>query len=518
MAVGVVRTGEAVELPEGMFTAARPTKLFIGGITRNTTTKQLRDHFACFGRVLDCVAMRQPDGRPRGFGYVTLDSSQAADRCLASPQVIDGRVVDMKRAVPEGDMDSAPTSRLHTPSSHQGNKGGMFSAGPVSPAGATSPTAGWPLSRQGYLMQSQLSAQAPYWAGQWPFMAPDCMDLLSGGSTPLATSPTGSLLLSTKPPSQAQAWPIEQTMPDTPTGNLSAAAPEFVPAAPQEKRSALGDITNTLSDAASGKEKKRLSKAPVHLEIDVEYMEIYEDPEISSPPGLEPAENKDAGSNDELGSEDDDEDFSLEVSGPPPSVGSVQHSTGNCKRCNFFAKGRCQNGEQCSFCHYLHDKRKAGSRQEKRERKAHMELEEDQDAQIMAYPMFPGMAPLQTTKLPTPMALPMPCYGAVAPPPGLTQSCLGFSTDPNVPWQPDEEVSPVRAQTAPQVSPLSVCSGSFLSTTPVAAKAAVESKVMVTMGTQTEEDAQPEKISRDQLLSFRHVSNSESSGISAEAM
>jgi len=339
-------------------------------------------------------------------------------------------------------------------------------------------------------------------------MAPDCMDLLSGGSTPLATSPTGNLLLSTKPPSQA--WPVEQTMPDTPTGNLSAAAPEFVPAVPQEKRSALGDITNTLSGAAE-KETKKTSKAKVNLEIDVEDMEIYQDPEISSPPGLEPTPKQDAVSDDDS----EDEDRSLEVSGPPPSVGSVQHSTGNCKRCNFFAKGRCQNGEQCSFCHYPHDKRKAG-RQEKRERKAQMELEEDQDAQIMAYPMFPGMPPLQTTKLPTPLALPMPCYGAVAPPPGLTQSCLGFSTDPNVTWQPDEEVSPVRAQPAPQVS--HVCSGSFLSTTPVAAKAAVERKVMVTMGTQTEEDAEPEKISREQLLSFRHVSNSESSGISAEAM
>jgi hypothetical protein len=108
LAVGAVQKGSTNE-------CFRPTKLFIGGITRNTTTKQLRDHFAAYGRVLDCVAMRQPDGRPRGFGYVTLDSPQAADRCFTSPQIVDGRVVDLKRAVPEGDMDSAPTTRLHTP-------------------------------------------------------------------------------------------------------------------------------------------------------------------------------------------------------------------------------------------------------------------------------------------------------------------------------------------------------------------------------------------------------------------
>merc|ERR550532_2649772 len=91
----------------------RPAKLFIGGITRHTTTKQLRDHFSRYGRVLDCVAMRQPDGRPRGFGYVTLDSQAAADRCLAEPQVIDGRVVDMKRAVPEGSGASTNSMGQH---------------------------------------------------------------------------------------------------------------------------------------------------------------------------------------------------------------------------------------------------------------------------------------------------------------------------------------------------------------------------------------------------------------------
>eukprot|EP00448_Togula_jolla_P025129 CAMPEP_0170650380 /NCGR_PEP_ID=MMETSP0224-20130122/45774_1 /TAXON_ID=285029 /ORGANISM="Togula jolla, Strain CCCM 725" /LENGTH=477 /DNA_ID=CAMNT_0010982043 /DNA_START=15 /DNA_END=1448 /DNA_ORIENTATION=- len=52
-----------------------------------------------------------------------------------------------------------------------------------------------------------------------------------------------------------------------------------------------------------------------------------------------------------------------------PSIGSALHGTGECKRCNFFSKGRCQNGLNCSFCHFPHDKRKP-SRQEKRERKA----------------------------------------------------------------------------------------------------------------------------------------------------
>ena len=31
---------------------------------------------------------------------------------------------------------------------------------------------------------------------------------------------------------------------------------------------------------------------------------------------------------------------------------------GECKRCCFYPKGRCQNGYDCKFCHFEHDKRK----------------------------------------------------------------------------------------------------------------------------------------------------------------
>lgn len=44
--------------------------------------------------------------------------------------------------------------------------------------------------------------------------------------------------------------------------------------------------------------------------------------------------------------------------GPLPSMGSAQHAEGACKRCCFFPKGRCQNGYNCEFCHFEHEKRK----------------------------------------------------------------------------------------------------------------------------------------------------------------
>lgn len=77
-----------------------PTKLFVGGLMLNTTTKVLRAHFSKYGRVMDCIAMRQPDGKARGFGYVTMDTLEAASLCVSEPQTIDGRIVDVKMAVP----------------------------------------------------------------------------------------------------------------------------------------------------------------------------------------------------------------------------------------------------------------------------------------------------------------------------------------------------------------------------------------------------------------------------------
>lgn len=40
-----------------------------------------------------------------------------------------------------------------------------------------------------------------------------------------------------------------------------------------------------------------------------------------------------------------------------PSIGSAGHFTGECKRCCFQRTGRCQNGYNCEFCHFDHEKR-----------------------------------------------------------------------------------------------------------------------------------------------------------------
>jgi len=75
-------------------------KFFVGGLSHTTRAQHLRDHFAAFGSILDVVVLRSPDGRSRGFGYVTFATTEAAAAALQSTHHVGGRQIDIKRAVP----------------------------------------------------------------------------------------------------------------------------------------------------------------------------------------------------------------------------------------------------------------------------------------------------------------------------------------------------------------------------------------------------------------------------------
>lgn len=78
----------------------------------------------------------------------------------------------------------------------------------------------------------------------------------------------------------------------------------------------------------------------------------------------------DADSSDEDSS---DEDLGLcptySADAPIPSVGSTLHGEGACKRCCFFPKGRCNNGYDCQFCHFAHEKRKSKNKKKKKKKR-----------------------------------------------------------------------------------------------------------------------------------------------------
>ncbi|PWA31559.1 hypothetical protein CCH79_00002788, partial [Gambusia affinis] len=82
-------------------------KLFIGGLSFETTEESLRAHFEQWGSLTDCVVMRDPNSkRSRGFGFVTYSSVPEVDEAMkARPHKVDGRVVEPKRAVSREDSN-----------------------------------------------------------------------------------------------------------------------------------------------------------------------------------------------------------------------------------------------------------------------------------------------------------------------------------------------------------------------------------------------------------------------------
>ncbi|XP_035829176.1 heterogeneous nuclear ribonucleoprotein 87F isoform X4 [Aplysia californica] len=87
-------------------------KLFVGGLSYETTEDGLKTHFEKWGEILDCVVMRDPmSKRSRGFGFITYKEVAMLDEAQRNrPHTIDGRDVETKRAMPR---DSAG------PSNHQ---------------------------------------------------------------------------------------------------------------------------------------------------------------------------------------------------------------------------------------------------------------------------------------------------------------------------------------------------------------------------------------------------------------
>ena len=68
------------------------TKLYVGNLSYNTTENQLQDLFSQHGPVTSVdLIMDKFSGRPRGFGFVTMESKEAAE---AAVQALNGKNVD----------------------------------------------------------------------------------------------------------------------------------------------------------------------------------------------------------------------------------------------------------------------------------------------------------------------------------------------------------------------------------------------------------------------------------------
>jgi hypothetical protein len=307
--------------------------------------------------------------------------------------MIDDRIVDMKRAVPESFSLVA--------------KAGL---GMTTPAGAARQS--MPMSMQAlYSQQSMFCAWAedPFYCGNGyaclgipdaptqPIASDsvlDCVHLLTCGLT------TDSIYHD--PPAEKVSAELQQPM--------KSSTPAKVP---------LGEVTNTIYNRENLTSTKKLSSSLSPLTVESDFPKpykpgqlgtrvlspasserepcfIYEDSQalaettllaVDSPTMsetkrgvIEEASAASTGAPSEAGDLSPDPPSIPQnslVNSPVgdattdmlPSAGSARHAFGECRRCNFFAKGRCRNGYDCIFCHLPHERRKL-SRQEKREQQA----------------------------------------------------------------------------------------------------------------------------------------------------
>lgn len=71
-----------------------PGKLFIGGISWDTSEERLKEYFQTFGEVVEAVIMKdRATGRARGFGFVVFANASVAEKVVKERHVIDGRTV-----------------------------------------------------------------------------------------------------------------------------------------------------------------------------------------------------------------------------------------------------------------------------------------------------------------------------------------------------------------------------------------------------------------------------------------
>ncbi|KAG8593662.1 hypothetical protein GDO81_000918 [Engystomops pustulosus] len=75
-------------------------KMFIGGLSWDTSKKDLTEYLTRFGEVVDCTIKTDPvTGRSRGFGFVLFKDAVSVDKVLETKEhKLDGKLIDPKRA------------------------------------------------------------------------------------------------------------------------------------------------------------------------------------------------------------------------------------------------------------------------------------------------------------------------------------------------------------------------------------------------------------------------------------
>lgn len=104
-------------------------KLYVGGLSYNTSESTLKDTFAQAGTVSSAnIIMDKMTGRSKGFGFVEMSSDEEAQKAIEmfNGKEIDGRALTVNEARP---MESRPPRSGGFDRGGRGGGGGGFGGG-----------------------------------------------------------------------------------------------------------------------------------------------------------------------------------------------------------------------------------------------------------------------------------------------------------------------------------------------------------------------------------------------------
>lgn len=90
---------------------AEGIKLYVGNLDYQTDEQRLREEFAQFGAVTEVfLPTERNTNRPRGFGFVTLATREAAEKAISKMDQaqLDGRTIRVNESRPKGDRVAGP--------------------------------------------------------------------------------------------------------------------------------------------------------------------------------------------------------------------------------------------------------------------------------------------------------------------------------------------------------------------------------------------------------------------------
>lgn len=79
-------------------------KLFVGGLSWDTTDDKLREFFSQFGTVVSATVITDKfTGKSKGFGFVEMSTEEEAKEAInkGNGQILDGRTVAVNEARPQ---------------------------------------------------------------------------------------------------------------------------------------------------------------------------------------------------------------------------------------------------------------------------------------------------------------------------------------------------------------------------------------------------------------------------------